>query len=75
MAVWQSIVEAAFGIYILVSSLVLATHGVTWGLPLNIIVGAGFLYLGLGALRSHWRAPAPAPAAPAAESEPVAGMI
>jgi hypothetical protein len=68
MSVWQSIVEVAFGIYIFVSSLVLASHGATWGLPLHLLVGAGFLYLGLGSLRVHWRAPAPA-AAPAAETE------
>jgi cellulose synthase/poly-beta-1,6-N-acetylglucosamine synthase-like glycosyltransferase len=68
MSVWQSMVEVAFGIYIFVSSLVLASRGATWGLPLHLLVGAGFLYLGLGSLRFHWRAPAPAPA-PAAESE------
>jgi hypothetical protein len=74
MSVWQSIVEAAFGVYILVSSVVLATRGVSWGLPLNVIVGAGFLDLGLGSLRYHWRAPArqpaPAPAAPETEALP-----
>ncbi|HEX5139172.1 MAG TPA: glycosyltransferase [Planctomycetota bacterium] len=71
MSVWQSIVESAFGVYILVSSVVLATKGVSWGLPLNTIVGAGFLYLGLGSLRYHWRAPAPAAAAQAPETEPL----
>ncbi len=69
MAVWQSVVEVAFGIYVCVSSLVLAVHGGLVGLPLNLLVGGGFLYLGLGSLRFHWRAPAPAPAA--AESEPL----
>jgi len=62
MAVWQSIIEVAFGIYIFVSSIVLATQGTSWGLPLHLLVGTGFLYLGLGSLRFHWRAPAPADA-------------
>jgi cellulose synthase/poly-beta-1,6-N-acetylglucosamine synthase-like glycosyltransferase len=70
MAVWQSIVEVAFGIYIFVSSLVLASHGAGWGLPLHLLVGAGFLYMGLGSLRFHWKAPASAPAVQA-ETEPL----
>jgi len=70
MAVWQSVIEAAFGVYVCVSSLVLATHGGLVGLPLNLVVGGGFLYLGLGALRSHWRVPVPTPAVPAAAAEP-----
>jgi cellulose synthase/poly-beta-1,6-N-acetylglucosamine synthase-like glycosyltransferase len=68
MAIWQSIVEVAFGIYIFVSSVVLASHGAGWGLPLHLLVGAGFLFLGLGSLRYHWRAPA---ATPAPETEPL----
>ena len=68
MAVWQSIVEVVFGIYVFVSSAVLASRGTSWGLPLHLLVGAGFLYLGLGSLRFHWRAPAPAAAA---ETEPL----
>jgi len=77
MSVWQSIVESAFGVYILVSSVVLASHGMSWGLPLNVIVGGGFLCMGLGALRTHWRTPTPEPAPPPAataapEPEPLA---
>jgi len=70
MAVWQSVIEVAFGIYVCVSSLVLAMNGGLVGLPLNLVVGSGFLYLGLGALRTHWRAPKPAQAPPPPATEP-----
>jgi cellulose synthase/poly-beta-1,6-N-acetylglucosamine synthase-like glycosyltransferase len=54
-AVWQSVVEVAFGIYLLVASLILGNY---WGTALNLLVGAGFLYLGLGSLKAHWTSPA-----------------
>jgi len=70
VAIWQAIVEVAFGIYLLVSCLVLVNHGGLLGVPLNLLVASGFLFLGLGALRTHWKAPEPV-----AEPEPVPSQI
>jgi cellulose synthase/poly-beta-1,6-N-acetylglucosamine synthase-like glycosyltransferase len=66
LAVSQAFVEVGFGIYLLLSCVVLASRGNWLGVPLNLIVAGGFLHLGLGALHWHWRpaheAPEPEPA-------------
>jgi cellulose synthase/poly-beta-1,6-N-acetylglucosamine synthase-like glycosyltransferase len=61
-AVGQAIVEVVFGIYLLVSCVLLVSRGHLWGAPINLLVAGGFLYLGLGTLRKRWaprRAPSP----------------
>jgi Glycosyl transferase family group 2 len=73
-ALWQAFVEVAFGVYLLASCVLLIARGQVWGAPLNLLVGSGFLYLGLGTLRAQWQ-PVPAPLPPIAppvepESEP-----
>jgi hypothetical protein len=54
-AVGQAVVEVAFGLYLLFSCAVLVARGHFWGAPLNLLVAGGFLTLGLGTLRNHWR--------------------
>ena len=60
-AVRQALTEVGFGIYLLLSCILLMGRGHVWGVPLNLVVAFGFLYLGLGTLRKQWRAPAPEP--------------
>ncbi|MEM8884729.1 MAG: glycosyltransferase [Planctomycetota bacterium] len=60
-AMGQAMVEVAMGIYLLFSSVVLLARGHVWGLPLNLVVAGGFLYLGGGTLRNLWRASRPTP--------------
>ncbi|MHC4493065.1 MAG: hypothetical protein ACYTDU_15740, partial [Planctomycetota bacterium] len=60
-AVLQALAEVGFGVYLLLSCVLLVGRGQAWGVPLNLVVAFGFLYLGLGTLRKQWRAPAPEP--------------
>jgi len=69
-ALGQAVAEIAFGVYLLFSSAILLAHGHVWGLPINLLVAGGFLYLGVGTLRNILRArratePAVAETAPA----------
>ena len=49
-AIGQALVEVVFGVYLLVSSAILISRGHIWGVPLNLVVAGGFLYLGWGTL-------------------------
>jgi cellulose synthase/poly-beta-1,6-N-acetylglucosamine synthase-like glycosyltransferase len=60
-AVRQALAEVGFGIYLLLSCVLLIGRGHAWGVPLNLVVAFGFLYLGLGTLRKHWHTPAREP--------------
>ncbi|MGH7162705.1 MAG: glycosyltransferase [Planctomycetota bacterium] len=51
-AVGQAIVEVGFGVYLLVSGVILAARVHAWGLVLTFLVAWGFLYLGLSTLRA-----------------------
>ena len=66
-ATGQALVEVAFGIYLLVSSIVMASRGHILGVPLNLVVSLGFLFLGLSTLKNRWSSKAP----PIAEKEGV----
>ncbi|MHC4847860.1 MAG: glycosyltransferase [Planctomycetota bacterium] len=55
-AIGQAVAELIFGVYLLFSCAVLLAHGHIWGMPLNLLVAGGFLYLGIGTLRNVWRA-------------------
>jgi cellulose synthase/poly-beta-1,6-N-acetylglucosamine synthase-like glycosyltransferase len=65
----RAVLEALFGVrtgfvrtlYLLLSCILLVGRGHVWGVPLNLVVAFGFLYLGLGTLRKQWSAPAPGP--------------
>ena len=50
------------------SSVLLIARGQPWSTPLNVLVGSGFLFLGLGTLRAQWRHPHPP--APVADADP-----
>lgn len=71
-AIGQAFVEVAFGFYLLISCVILVSRGHVLGLWINVVVSAGFLFLGLSTLKNHWSrpriaaapAPSPAPAAP-----------
>ncbi len=70
-AVGQAVVEIVFGLYLLFSCVVLVARGHIWGVPINLLVASGFLYLGYGTLRKSFAAaPAPVPV-PVAESAPL----
>ena len=56
-ALGQALVEVAFGLYLLLSCVWLIGRGHIWGVPLNLLVAGGFLYLGLGTLRGLWARP------------------
>jgi len=49
-AIGQALVEIVFGVYLVVSCAILVSRGHFWGVPLNLLVGGGFLYLGWGTL-------------------------
>jgi len=53
-AIVQAVIEVAFGLYLLLSCVVLVARGNLLGAPLNVVVAFGFLYMGLGTLRHHW---------------------
>ena len=61
-AVIQALTEVSFGLYLIVSTVVLVARGHWLGAPLNLLVAFGFLFLGLPVLKRQW-APAPAPRA------------
>ena len=86
-AVGQAAVEVAFGVYLLFSCVFLISRGHIWGVPLNLVVAAGFLYLGSGTLKKVLFSPRPTSppepatqpiealgAAPSAAPAPPAGL-
>jgi cellulose synthase/poly-beta-1,6-N-acetylglucosamine synthase-like glycosyltransferase len=80
-AVGQAAVEIAFGVYLLFSCAILVSRGHIWGVPLNLVVASGFLYLGGGTLQKivslrplgapAQPAPAPSEASTAPSGAPV----
>jgi hypothetical protein len=56
-AIGQALVEVVFGVYLLVSSAILISRGYAWGVPLNLVVAGGFLYLGWGTLGKAFARP------------------
>ena len=48
------VVEVVFGLYLLVSCVLLVSRGHLWGAPINLLVAGGFLFLGMGTLRKRW---------------------